>query len=65
MSSTSPCVFAGVEQDTCTIAPERRRDPPLPAPDGLALLDGQILQSLTSFAPFDEVASEILDRRFF
>jgi hypothetical protein len=27
--------------------------------------DGQVLQSPTSFSPLDEVASEILDRRFF
>jgi FkbM family methyltransferase len=35
------------------------------APDELALLDGQIIQSPTSFSPLEEVASEILDRRFF
>jgi len=27
--------------------------------------DGQVLQSLSSFSALDEVASEILDRRFF
>jgi FkbM family methyltransferase len=35
------------------------------ASDGLTLLDGEILRSRTTFAPLDEVASEILDRRFF
>jgi FkbM family methyltransferase len=35
------------------------------ASDELALLDGQILQSPTSFSPLDEVAPKILDRRFF
>jgi hypothetical protein len=44
---------------------DRRHYDLFAAPDELALLDGQILQSRTSFSPLDQVAPEILDRRFF
>jgi hypothetical protein len=44
---------------------DRRRYALFAAPDGLMALDGQTLQSLTSFSPLDQVASEILGGRFF
>jgi hypothetical protein len=44
---------------------DRRHYDLFAAPDGLMSLDGQTLQSLTSFSPLDQVAPEILDRRFF
>ena len=44
---------------------DRRHYDLFAAPDGLTLLDGQVLQSRTSFSPLDEVAPNILDRRFF
>ena len=44
---------------------DRRHYDLFAASDRLMLLDQQALQSLTSFAPLDQVASEILDRRIF
>jgi hypothetical protein len=44
---------------------DRRHYDLFAAPDELMMPDGQILQSRTSFSPFDEVAPKILDRRFF
>ena len=44
---------------------DRRRYALFAAPDELMALDGQTLQSLTSFSPLDQVASEILGGRFF
>lgn len=44
---------------------DRRRYALFAAPDGLMALDGQTLQSLTSFSPLDQVAPEILGGRFF
>jgi FkbM family methyltransferase len=44
---------------------DRRRYYLFAASDGLTLVDGQRLQSRTSFGPLDEVLSTILQRRFF
>jgi FkbM family methyltransferase len=44
---------------------DRRHYDLFAAPDGLMVPDEQNLQSLTSFSPLDEVAPEILARRFF
>ena len=44
---------------------DRRHYDLFAAPDGLMMPDGRILQSRTLFAPLDQVAPEILARRFF